>query len=83
MAEEIRDKERPRWSLPPTFRNRTRYGAWWRGADELGQLDAMAAHAGIAQIMPFLDLTPEDWGRTMSINLRGVFLWMKVGDIIQ
>jgi meso-butanediol dehydrogenase / (S,S)-butanediol dehydrogenase / diacetyl reductase len=54
-----------------------------RGADELGQLDAMAANAGIAQIMPFLDLTPEDWGRTMSINLRGVFLWLKVGDIIQ
>jgi meso-butanediol dehydrogenase/(S,S)-butanediol dehydrogenase/diacetyl reductase len=65
-------------SEPYKVRNMVR-----RGADELGQLDAMAANAGIAQIMPFLDLTPEDWGRTMSINLRGVFLWMKVGDIIQ
>jgi meso-butanediol dehydrogenase / (S,S)-butanediol dehydrogenase / diacetyl reductase len=65
-------------SEPYKVRNMVR-----RGADELGQLDAMAANAGIAQIIPLLDLTPEDWGRTMSINLRGVFLWMKVGDIIQ
>jgi meso-butanediol dehydrogenase / (S,S)-butanediol dehydrogenase / diacetyl reductase len=34
----------------------------------------MVANAGIAQVIPLLDLTPDDWDHMMSINLRGVFL---------
>lgn len=45
-----------------------------RVADELGQLDVMVANAGIAQVVPLLDLTPEDFDKLMSVNLRGVFL---------
>ena len=45
-----------------------------RVADELGHLDVMVANAGIAQVIPLLELTLEDWDRMMSINLRGVFL---------
>jgi meso-butanediol dehydrogenase / (S,S)-butanediol dehydrogenase / diacetyl reductase len=45
-----------------------------RVADELGRLDVMVANAGIAQVKPLLEVTPEEFDRLMSINLRGVFL---------
>jgi len=45
-----------------------------RVADELGHLDVMVANAGIAQVLPLLDITPEDWDRVMTLNARGVFL---------
>jgi meso-butanediol dehydrogenase / (S,S)-butanediol dehydrogenase / diacetyl reductase len=45
-----------------------------RVADELGHLDVMVADAGIAQVLPLLELTPEDWDRIMAVNVRGVFL---------
>ena len=43
-------------------------------AAELGRLDVMVANAGIAQVVPLLDLTLEDFDKLMAVNLRGVFL---------
>ncbi|AHY45871.1 23BDH: acetoin reductase [Rubrobacter radiotolerans] len=43
-------------------------------AGELGSLDIMVANAGIAQVKPLLDVTPEDFDRMMAVNARGVFL---------
>jgi len=31
-------------------------------------------NAGIAQFVPFLEMTEEDWDRTLDINLKGYFL---------
>jgi meso-butanediol dehydrogenase / (S,S)-butanediol dehydrogenase / diacetyl reductase len=45
-----------------------------RVAEELGQLNVMVANAGIAQVKPLLEVTPEDFDGLMSVNLRGVFL---------
>lgn len=45
-----------------------------RAVDEFGRLDIMVANAGIIQVKPFVDLTPEDWDRTFAVNVRGVFL---------
>ena len=75
VAEEIRGKGRRTASItadvsePHEVQSMVR-----RVADELGQLDVMVANAGVAQVISLLDLTPEDWDRMMSINLRGVFL---------
>ncbi|MDX6380839.1 MAG: meso-butanediol dehydrogenase / (S,S)-butanediol dehydrogenase / diacetyl reductase [Rubrobacteraceae bacterium] len=75
VAEEIRDTGRRTFAVtadvskPEEVERMVR-----RVADELGQLNVMVANAGIAQVIPLLDLTPEDWDRMMAINLRGVFL---------
>ncbi|MGJ7908062.1 acetoin reductase [Actinopolyspora sp. H202] len=45
-----------------------------RVATEFGQLDVMVANAGIADVKPLLETTPEDFDHLMSINLRGVYL---------
>ena len=41
-------------------------------ASALGPLDTMVANAGIAQVKPLLDLTPEDFQRMFDVNVAGV-----------
>jgi 3-oxoacyl-[acyl-carrier protein] reductase len=38
-----------------------------------GRLDILVNNAGIGGNTPFLDITPEEWNRTISINLTGAF----------
>src|SRR5207247_8486002 len=54
-----------------------------RGADRLvaeiaerhGRLDVLVSAAGTLEPAPFLELTPEQWDRTLDVNARGtVFL---------
>ncbi|MBU3964520.1 SDR family oxidoreductase [Patescibacteria group bacterium] len=41
---------------------------------EFGKIDILVNNAGICQFKPFLELTEEEWDRTLDINLKGYFL---------
>jgi NAD(P)-dependent dehydrogenase (short-subunit alcohol dehydrogenase family) len=46
--------------------------------DRYGRLDIVFANAGINGVWaPLEDLTPEDWDKTLTINLKGTFLTVK------
>jgi NAD(P)-dependent dehydrogenase (short-subunit alcohol dehydrogenase family) len=47
----------------------------WR---ELGPIDILVNNAGIETIVPFLDLTDEQWTRLTDVNLRGNWLCSQV-----
>jgi NAD(P)-dependent dehydrogenase (short-subunit alcohol dehydrogenase family) len=42
--------------------------------DKWGRVDILVNNAGICQFKPFLELTEEEWDRTLDINLKGYFL---------
>ena len=45
---------------------------------ELGSIDVLVNNAGIETIVPFLDLTDEQWTRLVDVNLRGEWLCSQV-----
>jgi meso-butanediol dehydrogenase / (S,S)-butanediol dehydrogenase / diacetyl reductase len=75
VAEEIRQAGRRSVSIFADVSNASAVDAMVRRVvSELGHLDVMVANAGIAQILPLLEVTAEDWDRIMAVNARGVFL---------
>jgi NAD(P)-dependent dehydrogenase (short-subunit alcohol dehydrogenase family) len=44
-----------------------------RTIEAYGRVDAMINNSGITDPHPLLELTPEQWDRTLDINLRGAF----------
>lgn len=42
--------------------------------EKFGKIDILVNNAGICQFKPFLELTEEEWDRTLNINLKGYFL---------
>jgi len=49
--------------------------AWVRG--ELPGLNILVANAGSGSLIPFLELSLDDWDRTVALNLTGTFLCMQ------
>ncbi|WP_403022218.1 glucose 1-dehydrogenase [Salinibacterium sp. GXW1014] len=45
--------------------------------EEFGSLEMMVCNAGIVQVKPFLDVTADDWNRTMNVNVTGTLLTMQ------
>src|SRR6185369_7210151 len=45
---------------------------------ELGPVDILVNNAGIETIVPFLELTDEQWTRLVDVNLRGCWLCSQV-----
>ena len=45
---------------------------------DLGPIDILVNNAGIETIVPFLDLTDEQWTRLVDVNLRGAWLCSQV-----
>jgi len=41
---------------------------------EFGRIDILVNNAGVESIVPFLDITPDEWDRVNGINLKGEFL---------
>src|SRR6202045_1913978 len=41
--------------------------------DRWGRLDVLFNNPGIAQVRQLLELTEDDWDRTLAVNLRAVF----------
>jgi SDR family mycofactocin-dependent oxidoreductase len=41
--------------------------------DELGRVDGLCANAAIYSVAPIVELTDAQWGRTIDVNLTGVF----------
>src|SRR5215510_7619800 len=46
--------------------------------NELGPIDILVNNAGIETIVPFLELTDEQWSRLLDVNLRGEWLCSQV-----
>jgi 3-oxoacyl-[acyl-carrier protein] reductase len=45
-----------------------------RTVAEFGRVDILVNNAGIIDFKPFLELTDEEWDKTLNINLKGQFL---------
>ncbi|XOB41420.1 MAG: SDR family NAD(P)-dependent oxidoreductase [Candidatus Nealsonbacteria bacterium] len=41
---------------------------------EFNKIDILVNNAGVLQFKPFLELTEEDWDKTLAVNLKGYFL---------
>lgn len=67
------------WALDVTDRGATERVVGEIGA-RFGTLSLAHLNAGIAIGGSLLDVTPEDWARTLDVNLSGVFLGLQVAS---
>lgn len=79
VAAWVRDKGRRAITAKADVANRAEVEAMVdRAWAELGPVDILVNNAGIETIVPFLELTDEQWTRLTDINLRGNWLCSQV-----
>ena len=79
FAEELRGRGATAAELPADVTDAAAVESACRTlADETGRIDVVYANAGINGVWAPLDeLEPEEWDRTLAVNLRGTFLTVK------
>jgi NAD(P)-dependent dehydrogenase (short-subunit alcohol dehydrogenase family) len=79
VAESVRSRGRRSMTVQADVSRRAdvepMFEAVWR---ELGPVDILVNNAGIETIVPFLELTDEQWTRLVDVNLRGAWLCSQV-----
>jgi NAD(P)-dependent dehydrogenase (short-subunit alcohol dehydrogenase family) len=79
VAKSIRAKGRRAMTVDADVANRPQVEAMFEKVwKELGPIDILVNNAGIETIVPFLDLTDEQWTRLTDVNLRGEWLCSQV-----
>jgi glucose 1-dehydrogenase/3-oxoacyl-[acyl-carrier protein] reductase len=79
VAADVRSKGRRAIAIRGDVANRADVeAAVERTWKELGPIDILVNNAGIETIVPFLELTDEQWTRLTDVNLRGAWLCSQV-----
>jgi NAD(P)-dependent dehydrogenase (short-subunit alcohol dehydrogenase family) len=79
VAALVRAKGRRALAVGADVSDRTEVEAMFdRVSKELGPIDILVNNAGIETIVPFLDLTDDQWSRLTAVNLRGEWLCSQV-----
>ena len=79
VVRQIQSKGRRAIAVKADVSNRAEVEAMFnRASTELGPVDVLVNNAGIETIVPFLELTDDQWTRLTDINLRGPWLCSQV-----
>jgi NAD(P)-dependent dehydrogenase (short-subunit alcohol dehydrogenase family) len=79
VAKEVRAKGRKALTVKADVGKRSEVEPMFERAwKELGPIDILINNAGIETIVPFLDLTDEQWTHLVDVNLRGPWLCSQV-----
>jgi NAD(P)-dependent dehydrogenase (short-subunit alcohol dehydrogenase family) len=79
VAKYVRSHGRRAITVKADVANRNQVEAMFDKVEqELGPVDVLVNNAGIETIVPFLDLTDEQWTRLVDVNLRGDWLCSQV-----
>jgi len=82
VVAEITAKGKSAIGIPADVSNKTQVEALVAGTvEKFGALNVMVANAGILETTPLLELSVEQWDRSMAINLRGVFLCTQIAAL--
>ena len=79
VAERVRSQGRRALVVEADVSRRDQVEAMFTRVEaELGPVDALVNNAGIETIVPFLDLTDEQWSDVVNVNLRGEWICCQV-----